>query len=61
MEIDNEGVDIPQEVEFHDRSKRNREEDDPQVERELKRERLDALMEDCGDDISMGLFSGRHG
>ena len=56
MELDENDVEIPQEVEFHEITKRSRDEEDPQVERELERGRLDALLEDRGDDFAMGLF-----
>ena len=56
MDVEVEDVEIPQESEFIERTKRARNPDDDQVERDLKRERQDALVEDRGPDISMGLF-----
>ena len=56
MDIELEDVEIPQEAEFIERTKRTRSMDDEEIERNLKRERQDALVEDRGADISMGLF-----
>ena len=56
MDIELEDVEIPQEAEFIERTKRTRSTDDEEIERNLKRERQDALVEDRGADISMGLF-----
>ena len=56
MDIEIEDVEIPQESEFIERTKRARNSDDEEIERNLKRERQDALLEDRGEDVSMGLF-----
>lgn len=45
-------VEIPQEHEFLERAKRQHDDETDEVEREMKRERLDELLEDT----SLGLF-----
>ena len=54
MEI--EDVEIPQETEFVERNKRNREHDDEVLETQMKRERRDELFEIYGEDLNLGMF-----
>ena len=56
--VEFEEVSVPQETEFRERTKRTREEadTDAQVEHDIKRERLDELAKDRGDDLALGMF-----